>query len=167
MELDPYLILGVERGASAQEIKAAYIAGAKRLHPDVVGEGQPENGGKPGDAMRELNLAYEVLKDPELRARYDAEIGADARVSGFDDIEDLVRVWVDDAGAGGRPSVKERALNREQVRMEQEGWTVERKLDHLVCTKPAQRLRRQRARRATINIARDGSVLQVEQRVDS
>lgn len=57
---DPYKVLGVEPGASDEEIKKAYRRLAKKYHPDL----------NPGDEvaarkMKEVNAAYERIKNPE------------------------------------------------------------------------------------------------------
>lgn len=160
MDRDPYEIIGVLRAASQEEIRAAYRAKAKQLHPDVIGEAAS------GEQMRELNLAYELLKDPELRSRYDAEVGLEIRASAFDDLEDLGRVWVDEPKFSDLAQTKLRALNREYVRMEQEGWTVERKHDHLVCVKTERNgfFGKPRKRRVTVSIDREGRPFHVEQK---
>jgi curved DNA-binding protein CbpA len=62
---DPYEVLGVPRTASTRQIRAAYVDRARRAHPDLVG--------RSGLAvMRALNEAWEILKDGERRAAYDA-----------------------------------------------------------------------------------------------
>ena len=63
---DPYSVLGVKQNADADEIKAAWRAKAKSAHPD-------RNRDDPSATTRfaELGQAYEVLKDPERRQRYD------------------------------------------------------------------------------------------------
>lgn len=60
---NPYKVLGVGRGATAAEIKRAYRARAKLLHPDA-------EGGSP-DAFRELAEAYELLADARSRSMFD------------------------------------------------------------------------------------------------
>jgi len=65
---DYYRTLGVERGASAEEVKKAYRKLARKYHPDVSKEADAER------RMREVNEAYAVLSDPAKRAAYD-ELG--------------------------------------------------------------------------------------------
>ena len=63
---DLYAILGVSRDASQEEIKKAYRKLVRQHHPDA-------NPGDPGaeERFKKINLAYEVLQDPQKRAVYD------------------------------------------------------------------------------------------------
>ena len=63
---DYYAVLGVDRKASAEDIKKAYRRLARKYHPDVNREPDAE------DRFKEVGEAYEVLSDPEKRAAYDA-----------------------------------------------------------------------------------------------
>ncbi|HEY1492289.1 MAG TPA: DnaJ domain-containing protein, partial [Steroidobacteraceae bacterium] len=67
---DYYKILGVDRGVSAAALKSAYRRLARKFHPDVSKEANAEA------RFKEVQEAYEVLKDPEKRAAYD-QLGAD------------------------------------------------------------------------------------------
>ena len=67
---DYYETLGLERGASQDDIKKAYRRLARRYHPDVSDAPDAEA------RFKEVGEAYEVLKDPEKRAAYD-EFGQD------------------------------------------------------------------------------------------
>jgi molecular chaperone DnaJ len=62
---DYYEILGVSRNADMEEIKRSYRRLARKYHPDVNKEPGAE------ERFKEINRAYEVLSDPEARARYD------------------------------------------------------------------------------------------------
>lgn len=62
---DYYEILGVKRDASQEEVQKAFRKLARKYHPDVNKEAGAE------DKFKELNEAYEVLRDPEKRKRYD------------------------------------------------------------------------------------------------
>jgi len=66
---DYYETLGVARAASADDIQRAYRKLARKYHPDINKEKGAE------DRFKQLGEAYEVLKDPEKRARYD-QLGA-------------------------------------------------------------------------------------------
>ena len=86
---DPYTVLGVSQQAEASEIKAAFRRLAREHHPDH----------NPGDAkaeqrFREINDAFQLLSDPERRARYD-RFGTEpppgeAPQPGFGGLEDLL-----------------------------------------------------------------------------
>jgi molecular chaperone DnaJ len=89
--MDLYLVLGVERGASPNEIKRAYKRLARKFHPDI----------NPGDRaaaaqFRQIADAYETLSDPERRRRYDsggsAEPGDADATFGFEGFDFSVAV---------------------------------------------------------------------------
>lgn len=66
---DYYKILGTSRSANADEIKQSFRKLARKYHPDKVGAGQKASAEA---KFKEINEAYEVLKDPEKRKFYDA-----------------------------------------------------------------------------------------------
>jgi curved DNA-binding protein len=91
MARDYYDVLGISRTASADEIQQAYRKLARRHHPDVNKNPGAE------EQFKEINEAYQVLKDPETRRRYD-RFGPDFRQipEGFEETVGAGR------GAGGR-----------------------------------------------------------------
>jgi DnaJ-domain-containing protein 1 len=64
-----YELLGVRAGAGAPEIRAAYRARCKEIHPDLHADA--ENAAEGNERMAQLNDAWEILRAPELRAAYD------------------------------------------------------------------------------------------------
>jgi curved DNA-binding protein CbpA len=67
-------VLGVAPSSPAREIRDAYRRRARMAHPDLTADDG-------GSWMRDLNAAWDILKDPQKRAAYDASIG---RVAAFD-----------------------------------------------------------------------------------
>ena len=65
--IDLYRVLGASPDATAEDLHSAYRARARALHPDTSSGDE--------DAMRELNDAWAILGDPELRAEYDEIVG--------------------------------------------------------------------------------------------
>lgn len=107
-EKDYYKVLGVDRGASDEEIKKAYRRLAHESHPDKhAGDKDKE------EQFKKINEAYEVLKDQDKRAQYDrfGYVGPGAgpgpggyRDAGFGaDFQDIFgEVFSDFFGGGGR-----------------------------------------------------------------
>lgn len=86
MATDLYEILGVDRGASSDEIKKAFRALARQYHPDANPDPDAEA------RFKEINAAYEVLSDPVKRERYDTfgDASATGNFAGFGDLGDLM-----------------------------------------------------------------------------
>ncbi len=75
MTKDPYSVLGISRSASDADIKAAYRRLAKRYHPDHNG-----NDPRAKERFAEIGAAYEILGDPQRRAKFDrGEIDASGK----------------------------------------------------------------------------------------
>lgn len=103
MAADYYAILGIDRSATTEEIKKAFRRIARETHPDT----------NPGDAaaearFREAAEAYEVLSDPERRARYDRgdTIDLGDLFSGIGGLDDLLRSVFGDGGLFGGASTR-------------------------------------------------------------
>lgn len=64
---DLYAVLGIAPGATADQVRSAYVAGIRRTHPDIEGGDE--------DQAKRLTAAYSVLSDTERRAAYDRRRG--------------------------------------------------------------------------------------------
>ncbi|MBE9013900.1 molecular chaperone DnaJ [Pseudanabaenaceae cyanobacterium LEGE 13415] len=87
MARDYYEILGVSRDADKEDVKQAFRRLARKYHPDINKEPGAE------ERFKEINRAYEVISDPEMRARYDrfgeAGVGSAAGAAGYQDFGDM------------------------------------------------------------------------------
>jgi len=66
---DLYSALGVDRSATSDQIRQAYLGKIRQVHPDITGG--------PDEAAKSLNAAYNVLSDQDQRAAYDASLAGD------------------------------------------------------------------------------------------
>lgn len=77
---DYYDVLNISKDATEDEIKRAYRKMAKKYHPDLNPDDEEAE-----QRLKEINEAYEVLSDPEKKARYDrfGHAGVDGQAGGF------------------------------------------------------------------------------------
>ena len=111
---DYYEILGVPRNAKPEDIRRAFRKLARKHHPDVV---PPNQRAQAEEEIKAVNEAYEVLRDPKKRERYDA-LGANwkagddfappnggmprgGQYADFDDFSDFFSSLFGDLGIGG------------------------------------------------------------------
>ncbi|KAG8377931.1 hypothetical protein BUALT_Bualt08G0085100 [Buddleja alternifolia] len=96
-----YEVLGVQTGASCQEIKSAYRKLARVLHPDVASNGR-DGDTSPADAFMRVHAAYATLSDPEKRAVYDSSLfrrrmrAASLSANGYSELTRRGRTWETD-----------------------------------------------------------------------
>ena len=120
---DYYEVLGVGRDASDRDISSAYRQLAIKYHPDSNSD-NPEA----TERFKEAAEAYEVLGDPERRARYDryGHSGVDGNSQGFSDVQDIFDAFGDifgggvfgDVFGGGRRQKRQRARRGADVQCE-------------------------------------------------
>lgn len=122
MNRDFYKILGISKNANSREIKSAYRKKAKQYHPDV-------NSGDTTEKFQEINRAYEVLNNPDLKKKYDiygeagigtsaaseAQAGSPFGTSGFGQQVDLGDIFDTFFGGGGMGGSRSRNRSPEAV----------------------------------------------------
>ena len=105
---DYYEVLGVAKGASENEIKTAYKKACLKWHPDKWVNGTEAEKKTAEEKFKEAAEAYDVLNDPNKKARYDqfghAGMGGQAGPDfsqGFGDLNDILNNIFGGGGFGG------------------------------------------------------------------
>jgi DnaJ family protein C protein 7 len=109
---DYYKILGVDRDASERDIKKAYRSLALQYHPDKV-QGTEKERAAAETKFKLIGEAYQILSDPEKKARYDAGADIDGEYAGDGmngghggmngmDMNDIFQMFMHQQGGGGR-----------------------------------------------------------------
>ena len=135
---DYYDLLGIDRGASQDDIKKAYRKIARELHPDVNPDPEVQN------KFKEVTAAYDVLSDPQKRQQYDmggqgfGGFGGGFGGGGFSDIMDAF--FGGGGNRGPRPRMRQGqdALIRIEVDLHEACFGTERDItleSAVVCTK--------------------------------
>jgi molecular chaperone DnaJ len=128
---DYYEVLGVNRNASEEELKKAYRKLAMECHPDRnPGSKEAE------EKFKECTEAYEVLRDPQKKARYDqfghSGLSGTQGFEGFDfatfDLSDALRAFMRDFGGFGNVFDDFFGSNRETRRSYQRGQDLQLRL---------------------------------------
>ncbi len=109
---DYYEVIGVGRGASADEIRKAYRLLARKYHPDVSSEPDAET------RFKEINEAYEVLSDQEKRAAYDrfGHAGVEGSLGGFSGFPDFDDIFESFFGGFTGPGARSGPRSGEDLR---------------------------------------------------
>jgi molecular chaperone DnaJ len=126
---DYYEVLGMQRGASKDEIKQAYRKLAMKYHPDM----NKDNVKAAEEKFKEISEAYEVLVDDDKKARYDqfghAGVEGTFRTGGFDwsdftHFGDISDIFGDLGGFGFGGSIFDQFFGRTARRGPQEGRSL-------------------------------------------
>lgn len=127
---DHYEVLGVDRGATTDEIKKAYRRLARKLHPDV------NPGGDASEKFKLVTHAYDVLSDPQQRQQYDlgpqAGFGGGGGGGNFGGFGDIFETFFGGGQSRGPRSRRERgqdALVRVEVDLSDVIFGVQRDIE--------------------------------------
>lgn len=113
---DYYKILGVEKTASEDEIKAAYKKLALKYHPDRFASKTEKEQKEAEEKFKEINEAYQILSDKEKRNQYDNPNpfgNGENPFEGFGGFSDMFDLF----GVGGMKSKKPKKGNSMQIRL--------------------------------------------------
>lgn len=130
IELTAYEILGVEENATLEDIQMSYRKLIKKYHPDAIRGSVGDKSAKSENKIRNINKAYEILRNVKRRSEYDDKLKAIKKGPDFKMMKDAFKEFTDSQPKETKQEAEKRFIHESEV-MDQKIGYVRDKVDPL------------------------------------